>query len=417
MADYDVIVVGAGAAGIAATRTSTNAGLKVVCLEATSRVGGRAHTDTQIFGVPFDTGAHYIHCAHVNALKAPGLAMGLDLYADPDRSMTAGLNDDTELWDAVEAVFGKVDSALEAEQDTYSDLSLADVFEADGSWALTVQAMCCLSMARDLDQISLRDMHSWEGGDDWLCREGFGHLVARLADGLPIQLSTPVSNIQARPDDVRVTTSNSSLTARAVIVTASVGVLAEDVIHFDPPLAAEHRAALDRITMGDYGHTALLFQPNTLPVEADTWLTYKIDAAVGGVPQGGGFVCNVAGTGLTNFECGGSFSRSLQDAGSSAAIDHALETLVGIFGTDLRRHFLRGHATAWRKEPFVRGAYSGAMPGSSEYREILRSPHADRVFLAGEATHRGQQASVSGAYLEGQRAATEIITSQGVRCP
>ncbi|MEM9331954.1 MAG: NAD(P)/FAD-dependent oxidoreductase [Pseudomonadota bacterium] len=406
----DIVVIGAGAAGIAATRTLVASDLDVVCLEADSRVGGRAHTDTELFGVPFDVGAHWLHCEHVNALKAPGLAMGLDLHAVPDRSVTVGLKDEAVLWDAVEAVFEQSAQAVKS-LNKNDDLSLADVLKVDGPWANTIQTMCCLSMGRDPNEISLRDMFSWEGGKDWFCREGFGFLLARLADGLPISLSTPATAIEAKPHEVHLSTKKGSLTPKAVIVTASVGVLAEDIIRFDPPLDKERRSALDQITMGDYGHTALLFHPEAIPLEADTWLTYNIKDALDDIPQGGGFLCNASGTGLTVFETGGSFNKALQEAGSDAAVEYALEILVDIFGSQLRGKFEKGYSTNWRHEPYVRGSYSGAMPGASNQREILAMPHAGRIYFAGEATHKGQQASVSGAYLEGKRVAKQAIRS------
>ena len=155
-----------------------------------------------------------------------------------------------------------------------------------------------------------------------------------------------------------------------------------------------------------------LFKPDTLPLEADTWLTYQIDRQENGIAFGGGFLCNISGTGLTSLETSGSVSRSLQEAGPDEAIAFGLETLTGLFGSAIKRDFVKGHATAWRHEPFVRGSYSGCLPGGSGGRKILRRPHAERVFFAGEATHHGQQASASGAWLEGERAAAEIIASR-----
>lgn len=417
--DYDVVVVGAGAAGIAATQALTAAGHSVICVEAANRVGGRAHTDTKIFGVPFDMGAHWMHCEHVNALKAPGLALGLDLYPDPGHAMVSGLENDDIFWDEVSEIYKTIGKAAQEDIETEkktgipTDRSLADVFAPKGPWSLSATMTLALSLGRDMPDTSLRDMVSFEGGKDWYCREGFGHLVARTAEGLPIKLSTPVSAIKALPDGVRVTTEEGVITARAVVVTASVGVLAEDVIRFDPPLEADRRTALDLITMGDYNHTALLFRPGTLPVRHDTWLRTRIEADEAGVPRGGDFLCDISGTGLTSFETSGSFSRALQEAGPKAAIDHALETLAGLFGSGIRQDFVKGHATAWRQEPFVRGSYSGALCGGYDKREVLRRPHAERIHFAGEATHRGQQSSVSGAHLEGLRAAGEILEYLG----
>ena len=102
--DFDVLVVGAGAAGIAATGALGAAGLGVVCLEASDRIGGRVHTDTAIFGVPFDTGAHWLHNEQSNALKAPGLAMGLDLYPAPENGVTHGLDDDAVVFEGDDLV-------------------------------------------------------------------------------------------------------------------------------------------------------------------------------------------------------------------------------------------------------------------------------------------------------------------------
>ena len=407
--DYDTIIIGAGAAGISAARALREAGQKILCLEASPHIGGRARTDRDIFGVPFDLGAHWLHSGHINKLKTIGQEMGLDIYKTPETAITIGLEDDDDLWDPVEEVFERGIEKLTSTSDANVDFALAEFFEAHGPWAQTIKMMTGLSMARDLDQISLRDLASWAEGEDWFCREGFGTIISNLARDLPIRCNVPVTEIIAHPGHVSVTTSEGPLTARKVIVTVSVGVLSADVIRFDPPLDTERRRALDHITMGDYHHTALMFAPEAIPLEADSWLTYRIDAEKNGIPQGGGFLCNAGGTGLCNLETGGSFSRDLQDAPPEEAIGFALDTLVDQFGSDLRKHFIKGYVPRWRHEPFVRGSYSGAMPGGSAYREALCQPHADHVLFAGEAMSRGQQASVNGAYMEGQRAATEAL--------
>jgi monoamine oxidase len=413
--DFDVVVVGAGAAGIAATATLRAAGLAVICLEAASRVGGRAHTDTAIFGVPYDIGAHWLHNEQTNALKAQGLALGLDLYPAPEIEVTQGLQKVPVAWNAVDALFetivdiAKADAATEARTGQPTDRSLADILTDSNPWSYAAARVIALSIGRDLADTSLRDIAAWQGGDDWFCRQGFGHLVARLAEGLPIRLATPVTDIVAGPGGVRIATPAGTVTARAAIVTVSVGVLAAEVIRFDPPLTADRRAAFDVVTMGDYNHTALMLRPGALPVAADTWLTCRMQPDDDALLRGGGFLCNIAGTNLTSFETSGSYSRALQAAGPDAAIEAALDTLAELFGSDIRRDFLHGHATAWRNDPWVRGSYAGASPGGHAQRRVLGMAHADAVHFAGEASHVGQQCSVSGAWLEGQRAARDVI--------
>ena len=59
--NYDVVVIGAGASGLAATSNLMASGKSVLCIEAMSRKGGRCYTDNSIFGVPYDMGAHWLH--------------------------------------------------------------------------------------------------------------------------------------------------------------------------------------------------------------------------------------------------------------------------------------------------------------------------------------------------------------------
>src|SRR5918992_2160415 len=79
----DVVVVGAGAAGIAAARRITAAGRRCVIVEASERIGGRCFTETSTFGVPYDRGAHWVHRANSDPVAKLGRAAGLDIYPAP----------------------------------------------------------------------------------------------------------------------------------------------------------------------------------------------------------------------------------------------------------------------------------------------------------------------------------------------
>jgi phytoene dehydrogenase-like protein len=87
-ADVDVVIVGAGAAGIAAARRVLAAKKTCAVLEASPRIGGRCATDTKMFGVPFDLGAHWIHSPDTNPLVAAAPKAGIDIYA-ASRAQTA----------------------------------------------------------------------------------------------------------------------------------------------------------------------------------------------------------------------------------------------------------------------------------------------------------------------------------------
>src|SRR5947207_4520990 len=81
--EVDIVVVGAGAAGIAAARRIAAANRRVALLEATERIGGRCFTDTSTFGMPFDRGAHWIHTPDLNPVARLAANTGLDLYPAP----------------------------------------------------------------------------------------------------------------------------------------------------------------------------------------------------------------------------------------------------------------------------------------------------------------------------------------------
>src|SRR5215475_15326978 len=79
----DAVIVGAGAAGIAAARRLQAAGRRIAVLEAADRIGGRCITDTRIFGVPFDRGAHWIHMPDINPVAKLAGAARLEVYPAP----------------------------------------------------------------------------------------------------------------------------------------------------------------------------------------------------------------------------------------------------------------------------------------------------------------------------------------------
>lgn len=403
--DFDVVVIGAGAAGLAATKELRASGLTVQCLEAADRAGGRCITDTQTFGVPFDRGGHWLHNRPTNPFVEIGHALGFDLYPTPEIYVTEGGKDkDRDLSEALDRFEAQMDAAAEAGQ----DVSAADLFDVTGPWKHTVASLFALPMGRDLDEISVLDKTEGWIEENWFCREGFGALLARYHADTPVTLNTPVTKVIASGTGVEVTTSEGSIRAQAAIVTVSQGVLASEVIAFDPPLDSERRAAIDGITMGTYNHTALLFEPGTIPVPDDCWLSYQIEESRNGSARGGGFLCNIGGTGLCAFETAGRFSQELETAGVEAATEAALDVLSRMFGNSVRAKFERSDMTTWTQNPWTRGSYSGSKPGCDHLRPRLKTPHAERVFFAGEAMSHANRGTVAGAHQEGIRAAKEV---------
>ena len=111
--DYDVVIIGAGAAGLAATEELLKEGKKVICLEASNRIGGRAFTDNQIFGEPYDLGALWLDNGDTNPFKLFGEKnSNFNLYKERSEEMYAlysgkkQISKDDEIWkvfDGIEA--------------------------------------------------------------------------------------------------------------------------------------------------------------------------------------------------------------------------------------------------------------------------------------------------------------------------
>ena len=400
---FDVVVVGAGAAGLAAARTLQKKGKSVIVVEARDRVGGRAHTDTTTFGVPYDRGCHWLHSASLNPWVDYAQDNGFDVYAEPPanwppKALYIGnrLADKSERA-ALEKAYRKLYGAISNAGQNGNDVSPDAVFDRTKPWhQLAANMIGPWSMGKDLDHFSCVDWWNSEGGEDWYCRQGFGALVAHYAERLPVQLSTPVSAIHWNGNGVRVDTGDGTIESEAVIVTVSSGVLAAGGIVFDPVLDARKQEAFEQISMGSYNHIALFFSEDVVGLGDDAYLAYDTDSR-----EATAFITNISGTPLNFGWVGGSHGRALEKAGEETAIAFGLDALVNMLGGDIRKKFLKGAFTSWSNDPWTLGSYASAEPGYQHLRAELRKPVAERVYFAGEACHRAHWATCAGAYLSG----------------
>src|SRR5258707_2257444 len=195
----DGVVVGAGAAGIAAGRRLAAAGKRFVVLEAADEVGGRCITDTKTFGIPYDRGARWIYAADINPLAKLGMQSGLDIYAaPPGQRMRIGRRyaREGEMEDFLSSVV-RANTAI-ADAARKSDVAGAQVLPKDlGEWRPSVEfALGPYVCGKDLADVSTADLsRAGERDNAAFCRQGFGALLAKLSAGLPVQLATPVTTI------------------------------------------------------------------------------------------------------------------------------------------------------------------------------------------------------------------------------
>lgn len=249
----DVLIIGAGVAGIAAARALRKRGLSCLVLEAKNRIGGRAFTDA----TGFDHGASWLHQANDNPLTAFAEALGFEMV-DHDKLrqrllFTEGrfaMPAERRTFAAAEDHFWRVIEAAAA--DGAPDRPAADAAPSGGRFdALVAHWEGAQICAAELSRMSLHDFAATAlDGPNLVLRRGLGTLVATLAEGLPIRLNAPVTQLDWAGEHVEARGAFGRINARAAIITVSTGVLAQGGIAFTPDLPAEKREAIHGLPLG-----------------------------------------------------------------------------------------------------------------------------------------------------------------------
>ena len=404
---FDVVVVGAGAAGIAALRRLREARIDAVALEARDRVGGRAHTIQTAAGFPVDCGAGWVHSADENPLAKPIEAAGFTLDRSPPHWMKQAFNRDFSEQEqrAYRAAFNALDERLQAAAKTGVDRPASDFFEPNGRWNPLLDAFSSYYNGAEFEAVSVLDYAAYEdSGVNWRVREGYGAAVVSFADAEQIVTDCAVTTIHHDGPELILDTAKGRVTARAVIVCVPTPALAGERLRFSPGLPDKAAAAsglplglADKVFLG-------LDDPDGLPVEGHLF-GHKDRTATGS------YHLRPFGRPYIEAFLGGRCARELEAQGSGAMADFALTELGELLGSDVRRRLHVLGETHWANDPYALGSYSHALPGHMGDRAVLASAVENRIFFAGEATHRAFYSTVHGAWLSGERAADEALAS------
>ena len=419
--DTDIIIIGAGLAGLGAATTLRARGRACVILEAAARPGGRAWTTNpaSLGGVWFDMGAVWFHDAENNPLVPIARNAGDTLLRSDEIRTERTYNgnrliteDEAAAYDSAWPRFAATARKLTETQDI--PLSAVTAALPHDPWAATIESWeAPVICAVDAGRFSTRDwLRNALGGSNLVPDGGIGAFVARrLTAGLDIRYNTPVTHIAWNGPGGRVTveTAAGRMTAKACIVTVSTGVLASGALTFSPALPAETRDAIAALPMGLAVKVALRANgPDRLDLPDHCSVDRRIERS---------------GQALMPFQCwpfardyvqgwiGGSTAWDLAKAGEPAAVDYALGELRALFGGRVDRLFRGGGTlvTHWDQDPWVRGAYCYAVPGQAEARDRLARPLGDgHLLFAGEACNVPYAGTLAGAWISGQAAAQGV---------
>lgn len=408
--DVDVVIVGAGAAGMAAARRLQEAGHSVTVLEARSRIGGRAWTEDTSFGVPFDRGCAWIHAADRNPFKPMAETWGYKLkYHDVAIDLLnlngrPGRPGDLAI---LESTYDTMANRIVAAGEAGRDLPAAAVSPRNEPLIDAAETILgAMDMGVDLDELSTREfVDTADLEPNYLVAEGFGRLVARYGDGMPVRMSTPVTAIDWSGSGVTVETPAGRVRGRTCIITVPMGVLAAERIAFDPPLPLPLREAIARLPMGMLCKIPLLFPAG------ETLGLAPFDDVLLERPgrRDLGFLAFPFGQPLMIGFVGGDFGWELSAQGEEAAVDFGIAGIRALFGADAARKVVRGGFTHWGSDPWSLGAYASALPGHASARDRLLEPVGDRLFLAGEACAGPLLQTCGGAFLSGRATADRVL--------
>jgi monoamine oxidase len=410
MSQFDLVIIGAGAAGIGASRAATKAGLTHQVIEASHRIGGRAYTEDLAPGVPFDLGCHWLHWSDINPLVAEADRLGFVIDRDFAFSPHLWLNGRhaTRSEDnAYAAYFDWAERGNDIALPAGEDRDVLSLLDTDSPYFAPYTHVFSVIHAADPDRVSVRDVMSQVmSGGDWPVRDGLGRMMMKLGADLPVALNTVAEEVDwSARDHVTVRTNHGAITARTALVTVSIGILQSGLIKFRPALPAATASAIDGFSPGVANRVALLFDrdvfgdaPNSLTIVDGDAVPLAIHIPTFGFNY-------VVG------QTGGRYASHLTRAGQKVASDYILDRVAAVFGNDIRHHFVRSIVSAWDTDPWVLGAYASVKPGHFGMREKLSQPVENRLFFAGEAVGMPMVATCGGAYWSGTEAIARIAAA------
>jgi monoamine oxidase len=406
MPDSTVVVIGAGAAGVAAARRLVTGGASVLVLEARGRVGGRGWT-RRVGGRPLDLGCGWLHSADQNDWSAIAreLDFAIDRTAPPWTRAALECGFPARDQHAFRSAWSRLYARLDDAADLAVDRPAAAFLEPGCRWNGLLDAQSTYVNGVELDGLSVVDFGRYhDTGTNWRVVNGYGALIEAAAAGLDIRLDCPATAVDHRGKTVRVDTPRGAILADAVIITVPPTLISEESPRFDPPLADKLEAA-QALPLGVADKLFLrVDDPSLLPEE--TRLFGATDRAATG-----SYHLRPFGWPVIEGYFGGRLARDLEDAGPGALARFATDQIAARLGSTIRRHLHPLACSAWARDPFAHGSYSYAKVGHADARAVLAAPVDDRLFFAGEASSLHDFSTAHGAYRTGARAAEEVLAA------
>ena len=409
----DVVIIGAGAAGLAAAKELSTQGISFIVVEASHRIGGRAYSEEIAPDVWFDLGCAYLDAGpdvknhidesnpFVDFAKKQGAAIEEYNY-DAHYNYNGRPLDENEI-KAQEQYYQECEDTIRISVEGGDDCAISEIIDLENPYAVPYIDMMAVTAPKDLDEASAADFfHKIEEYISFTTLRGYGNIVAQWGSDVQVSLNTKVESVDWSGKEVLVKTVKGSMRARCLISTVSNGILAAQHIHFKPGLPDWKMEAIQGVPMGAENKIGVHFTEDVFGPDAIGYYQSWSSEA-----QGAYIDVNLNSTNVVSVFMGGRFSIWMEQQGQHAAHEFAVDRIADIFGNDIRQSVGRSIVTAWVTDPWTLGSYACALPGQYHQRESLPLAIDNKLFFAGEATARAN-GTCQGAYWSGVRAAREV---------
>jgi monoamine oxidase len=423
---FDVIVIGAGAAGLMAAWELAQTGKLTAIIEARNRVGGRTHTiPDNNFDLPVELGAEFVHGnleltqmllkkAGADQYKVSG-----DIWQNEDDSLDEQ-SDFIEDYSALNKKFKELREDISV-ADFIKDFLTGNEFEEARFTLKNYVEGYYAADTHKASTFALRDELNNSDDEQYRIEGGYIKLANYLQEqcekqGVQFFLSYPVKEIKWKKDDVEVVCNQKSFRSKKVLITVPVGVLQSETIHFSPAITETINAAKKlgfgpviktllqfdeafwknkEFTQGkDLDKLSFIFSKAIIP----TWWTYH--------PK------KVAM--LTGWS-GGPHAEKIKDFSNEEILLNALQSLSEIFSIDktlLQQKLKEWHIANWVNDPYSCGGYSYDVVNGSKFKQIIKQPIENTIFFAGEGLVDGPEiGTVEAALKSGRETAHQLIAS------
>lgn len=403
--EYDVVIIGGGAAGIAAARRLHDAAIDCLLVEARSRLGGRAWTEIRA-GFPVDHGCGWLHSADRNPWTKIAEAQGRTIDKTPPPWSRSSLGFRLGEQQDYRQAFIAFDQRVSELADAAKDAAVAVALEPDGRWNGLISAVVTFINGAEVSDVSLRDYNNYDDTEvNWRVVEGYGAAIAAYGDGLRVEFECPVTRIDRSNKRLRIETAKGAISADQAIVTLPTTVLAAMEEFFAPALPDKIEAARNLPLGLDDKLFIALDRPEEFEKESRLF-GVKNDSRTAA------YHIRPFGRPMIEAFFGGSNARELERAGEGAFFDFAVAQLTGQFGNNFAKRIRPLCVHRWGADPFARGAYSYAVPGKVDCRAVLAAPVDNRLFFAGEACSKDSYSTAHGAFFTGIAAAKRAIAAR-----